>query len=180
MPDKIENARELLLSQGRRLLLKKGYGGLRVRELTAECGMATGTFYRYFQNKDDLVYQLMDLKWRSVSQTIGEAMKAPLPLRDKLEIAFREISSREQGYHSVFAGTLVLPDRFSSYYLDSLVQMDRLFERMLLAEAESGAIRLPVAFDKAAHIMTRFFISASRDPKIEFDDLWPLMRFQET
>ena len=177
MPDKIENARESLLAHGKAILLRSGYDGLKVRDVTGQCGMASGTFYRYFQNKDDLVFQLMDLGWKSLFEKIRLASASNLPLHDKLALVFREVNTRERTYRTVFAKTPAVPDRFSSYYLKNMARMDRIFENILSEEAESGNIRLPVSPSKTAHIMTRFFVSAGADPEIDFEDLWRLMQF---
>ena len=176
MPDKIENAREILLTHGKTMLLQSGYSGLRVRDLTRRCGMASGTFYCYFQNKDDLVFQLMDLGWKSLFEKIDQAMNSALPLHDKLAVTFQEVCTRERTYRTVFEKTPVVPDRFAGYYLDSMMRMDRIFESILSAEETSGRIRLPVSPRKTAHIMTRFFVSAGADPEIDFEDLWRLMK----
>jgi AcrR family transcriptional regulator len=176
MPDKIENAREILLEHGRAMLLQSGYGGLKVRDVTRQCGMASGTFYSYFQNKDELVFQLMDQGWSSLFEKIRAAMGSELPLHDKLAVTFREIDTRERTYRAVFAETPVVPDRFAAYYLECMTRMDQIFEKILSAEAEAGRIQLPVSPRKTAHIMTRFFMSAVGDPEIDFEDLWRLMR----
>ena len=180
MPDKIENAREILLARGKAMLLQDGYGGLQVRGLTRRCGMASGTFYRYFRNKDDLVFQLMDLGWKTLFEQIRRATNSDLSLHDKLAVIFQEIGIRERTYRAVFAKTPVVPDRFSDYYLESMTRMDRTFESILSAEAESGRLGLPVSPRKAAHIMTRFFVSACADPEIAFEDLWRLMKLSRT
>jgi AcrR family transcriptional regulator len=56
-----------------------GYDGLKVRDLAGRCGMASGTFYGCFPNKDDLVFQLMDLGWKGLFAKIDAAMRAGLP-----------------------------------------------------------------------------------------------------
>ncbi len=177
MPDKIENAREILLEHGRTLLLKNGYAGLKVRALTGQCGMACGTFYCYFQNKDDLVFQLMEIGWKSLFEKIGSAMDSGLSLHDKLAVTYREINTRERTYRTVFAKTPAVPGRFSDYYLKNMERLDRIFENILTAEVRSGNITLPVSPRKTAHVMTRFFVSTGTDPEIDFEDLWRLMKF---
>jgi AcrR family transcriptional regulator len=176
MPDKIENAREILLEQGKTLLLQYGYSGLKVRDLTGRCGMASGTFYCYFQNKDDLVYQLMDIGWTYLFGKIESAMNSDLSLHDKLAVIFSELTVRERTYRAVFAKTPVVPGRFSDYYMASMARLDRIFENIITAEIRSGNIALPVSPRMTAHIMTRFLVSASTDPAIGYEDLWRLMK----
>ena len=176
MPDKIENARALLLERGRALLLQNGYDGLKVRELTRQCGMASGTFYSYFSNKEDLAFQLMELDWDARFEKIGQAVRSDLPLHDRLAVIYREINARERLYRTVFAKVPAIPNRFAGYYLESIARLDQILENNLSAEAENGNIQLPVSPRKTAHIMTRFFVSAGADPEIDFEDLWRLMK----
>ena len=63
MAVKLENARESLMECGKDFLLQNRdgkAGKINVRDLTARCGMALGTFYHYFDSKDDLVRQIMN------------------------------------------------------------------------------------------------------------------------
>lgn len=55
MPKIIDEAEKKLLAQARQQLFAAGYGGLSVRQLAKECGMAVGTVYNYFKDKDTLV-----------------------------------------------------------------------------------------------------------------------------
>ena len=69
MSQKIENAKQALTEQCRQFLLNNRDGSLgkfNVRELTAQCGMATGTFYHYFKNKDELVVQILGSDWDDI------------------------------------------------------------------------------------------------------------------
>ena len=62
-----------MMEYGREFLLhnQDGKAGrLNIRELTARCGMALGTFYRYFDSKDDLVRQIMMEDWLKVKENI--------------------------------------------------------------------------------------------------------------
>lgn len=178
MPEKLENARETLLKRGRTTLLRNGYSGLKVRDLTRQCAMASGTFYHYFQSKDELVFHLMELGWKHLFETIEPVMGSNRPLHDKLAIAYREFDTREQAYRAVFKGMPVVPDRFAGYYLENLAHMDRIFEDLLVDEEKTHALQFPLSPRKTAHIMTRFFISATGDKEIDFEDLWQLMKFE--
>lgn len=174
MPDKIENAREIFLAQGLLLLRQSGYDGLKVRDLARRCGMGSGTFYGYFPNKDDLVFQLMDLGWKDLFAKIDAVMQSGRPLHDRLAVIYRELGTRERTYRAVFAKTPVVPGRFADYYLACMARLDQTFERILSAEAENGNGGLPAETKKTAHILTRFFVCASADPEIGFEDLWRL------
>jgi len=53
--------RERLLTAARTVFEKKGFIDTRVADICAEAGLAHGTFYIYFQTKDDVFYALVDM-----------------------------------------------------------------------------------------------------------------------
>ena len=63
MPKIIEGAREKILMNAKKRLFEKGYLHLSLREVAKESGIATGTIYNYFANKDELVATVMLEDW---------------------------------------------------------------------------------------------------------------------
>lgn len=52
--------RDLLLKSGHELFLLKGYENTTAKEIAAHAGVATGTFYRYFSDKRQLLMSLLE------------------------------------------------------------------------------------------------------------------------
>jgi AcrR family transcriptional regulator len=50
-----QRTRRLLLDAGRTLIAAKGVAGLRIQDITEEADVALGSFYNYFQSKEDLL-----------------------------------------------------------------------------------------------------------------------------
>jgi AcrR family transcriptional regulator len=117
MPKAIEGARDSILAAARRLLAEMGYDRLTMRSIARACGMATGTLYRYYRAKDELVFSLMEEDWKQMDSALeaiaGDAVDGAAgqngsradPLSDKREedsvesllrffIALHEFSSR--------------------------------------------------------------------------------------
>ena len=63
MPKIIEGAREKILVNAKKRLFEKGYLHLSLREVAKESGIATGTIYNYFANKDELIATIMLDDW---------------------------------------------------------------------------------------------------------------------
>ncbi len=63
MPKIIEGAREKILTHAKKRLFEKGYQHLSLREVAKESGIATGTIYNYFANKDYLIANIMLEDW---------------------------------------------------------------------------------------------------------------------
>jgi AcrR family transcriptional regulator len=62
------NTRELLLAAGREVFPRLGHHGTRVDDIVEAAGVAHGTFYRYFVDKDDLFVDLAT----TAAQGLGE------------------------------------------------------------------------------------------------------------
>lgn len=52
--------KEILLQSAKELFLEKGIENSSVREITTKANVAKGTFYLYFKDKNDLIWQLLD------------------------------------------------------------------------------------------------------------------------
>ncbi len=73
MPKIIDEARASILVTTRRLLEQQGYAGVSLRSIAAECGIAVGTIYNYFKNKDTLIAHLLLEDWAAALQQMDAA-----------------------------------------------------------------------------------------------------------
>ena len=67
MPKIIDNARELILAEARRLALSDSYEGLTMRAVASACGMSVGTVYNYFDSKETLTASFMLEDWERIA-----------------------------------------------------------------------------------------------------------------
>ncbi|MTV26795.1 TetR/AcrR family transcriptional regulator [Nitriliruptoraceae bacterium ZYF776] len=65
--DRARKTREMLLAAARRVFAEKGYLRATVADIVAEAGRAHGTFYLYFDNKQDVFAALLDEAIESLS-----------------------------------------------------------------------------------------------------------------
>jgi AcrR family transcriptional regulator len=56
---KSEETRSALLRAARRIFAEKGVAGSRVTDIAREAGVSHGTFYVYFKNKEDVLYEVI-------------------------------------------------------------------------------------------------------------------------
>lgn len=82
MPKIIEGAREKILENARRRLFENGYQHLSLREVAKESGIATGTIYNYFANKDYLIANIMLGDWENISREMDESIKTAASVKD--------------------------------------------------------------------------------------------------
>lgn len=84
----IENARELLINEGRRLLLQKSYTELNVREIAKNCEIGTGTFYNYFKTKDELVSAIFQQDWSKTLAILDTLNITSMTMKEKFRVLY--------------------------------------------------------------------------------------------
>lgn len=70
--EKKQATRQKLLDAADRLIIEKGYDQLSVEDLTQASGIAKGTFYNYFERKEDIIGELSRLRFRPLNHSIRE------------------------------------------------------------------------------------------------------------
>ena len=101
MPKIIENVREALLAEAKRQIAERGYTATTIRSVAAECGIAVGTVYNYFDSKDMLIASFMLDDWLLSINLIRNA-----PAADSREYLFAVYSTLRQfsdKYSSLFS-----------------------------------------------------------------------------
>ena len=82
MPKIIEGAREKILVNAKRRLFENGYQHLSLREVAKESGIATGTIYNYFANKDYLIANVMLEDWAVAVKKMDELVANASTVKD--------------------------------------------------------------------------------------------------
>ncbi len=178
MSHKIENARENLLSHGRDALLAGGYDALNIKTLAAQCGMAAGTFYQYFHNKDDLVMQIIYERCRIIPEKILEISGCSWGLHRKLEYVYEEFRSYQKTYLSMQIGILRLSDDYEKLRTRIMTAINAAVEALLKDEIRRGNLLLNGSPATAAYLLTHFLFSIGRDADLDFDAVWNCMNFR--
>jgi AcrR family transcriptional regulator len=111
--------REKLLLAARKVFAEKGYGEATARDIVRETDLATGTFYNYFNDKQDAFMALLDEMSEKGRALVREQRRQPgRTLEERVENAYRayfEWAVAENDLFEVFrrnAGVIALmPDR---------------------------------------------------------------------
>lgn len=81
--------RAKLLNSAQKIISNKGFGAMRVEEVVADAGVAKGTFFAHFHDKDALMDQIVganidehldDLVTQAPPQTVNDLIERLLPL----------------------------------------------------------------------------------------------------
>ncbi|VXD11479.1 TetR/AcrR family transcriptional regulator [Marinoscillum sp. 108] len=79
-----KNGRQLLLQTGRTLFWKYGVRRISVEEVCKSAGVSKMTFYRSFENKEDLAFQVLKGFITEGMDSYRAVMKQDIPFREKI------------------------------------------------------------------------------------------------
>jgi AcrR family transcriptional regulator len=128
-----------------KLFAEKGYHGTTTREIAEAAGVAEGTIYNYFANKEDLLVSM--LNYLSIEQQRGSEIASALnlPLREALRAMFRTtVSEAKQNMAmaaTVYSEALVNPTLRERYVQQRVEPLAALLEQHLRAHIDHGEAR---------------------------------------
>jgi len=100
-----ERTRIALLDAALRLLERKSFGSLGLREVAREAGVVPTAFYRHFDTMDELGLALIDDSFRTLRRMIREARSQGLAfdhvIRDSVEILVRHVHAHRLHFRFV-------------------------------------------------------------------------------
>ena len=85
----MKDKRQLILSATQVLLAQHGFHGFSMKQLAKEAGVAAGTVYLYFKDKEDLIHQLHEQILVDVAQVIFAEHDATKPLFEQYDHFWR-------------------------------------------------------------------------------------------
>ena len=85
---KAEKTRSRLLESARRLISERGFDHVSVEDITKDSGVATGTFYHYFECKEEVV---AELSFQSIQTIIKKAIDYDGDVRERCLYYFIEL-----------------------------------------------------------------------------------------
>lgn len=94
----LTNKCEAILAATLRLLANRGFHGFSIRDVAKEAGIATGTLYLYFEDRDDLINQLHGRIINRVATELKATHQHGLPLQEQfrnLGLAFWQLFMQE-------------------------------------------------------------------------------------
>lgn len=83
-----QEKRRIILDAALKTFVKRGYPDTTVSEIASIAGVAEGTLYNYFRNKEDILLALFDEKWGDIINEIKNKTKHLDNPNDKLKAIF--------------------------------------------------------------------------------------------
>ena len=136
-----EKTRHKLLDAAREEFGEKGFYEAAVSGITQRAGVALGTFYTYFNSKEELYRALVahmgELTRHFLAERIGKAADRLTAERVGLEAFIEFVREHKNLYRIVMEAQFVAPEAYRAYY--DVFAED--YRRNLAAASEQGQIR---------------------------------------
>ncbi|MEO0961255.1 MAG: TetR/AcrR family transcriptional regulator [Pseudomonadota bacterium] len=143
VPSDLHTKQERILTAALELFARRGYQATAVPDIASAAGVATGTIYRYFDTKDDLLNVLYQ-RWRG---ELNAHVFAPVPQGSSAREVFGELWRRLTGWLDEYPSQATfLEQHYHKPLLDrKSLEADRDFvqglEHFILDAVASGEIR---------------------------------------
>lgn len=125
-----EDIKQKILATTRRLVVEQGYNKISIRDITQASGIATGTFYNYYNSKQDVLSALLAEDWNRMQLFLKErSLSSDLTVMAHLEEVFNSLKAMMLSVHELWA--LGFPDDFASEAMYKMAEVKKKLHRDL-------------------------------------------------
>jgi len=178
MPAKMRNARERIIKCGEAEFMKNGTS-FSISRLMASCGVATGTFYSYFHSKDELILQLVDDDWDRIITEIDGLVGSSMPRLKKNKFIYDRIEAFVTKYRFARMKMRGPREYFIEHQDSAFNKMADKVEEVIKDDIDSGRAKINIPPAKAARLLVGMFVLVSKDPKLNFMDMYNFIESRE-
>lgn len=174
MPKILENIKEKLIIEGRKILIEQNYKQLNIRDIAKNCGIGIGTFYNYFSNKEDFVSEIFRDDWKNTLCLADELMSSNEPFKEKVRKIYFSMQGFVDKYIAIFYEIAMLKgyEHKTEYDIKDLYLK---MEEIISVEKEKGNIRSNLSPEKLSHFIVSNLTYLSKNKYMSFDELYNQM-----
>ena len=167
MPKIIEDVENRILRAARQRLLGGDLSSFSARGIAEDCGIAVGTIYNYYRDKESLMAAIMAQDWQAELAKAGEAVAAAPSVQAGVLCLYEAMRAFSRAYESVWAA-YPTGEGFGSLY--------RARHKLLLSQIEEQLTALygrfgPVPEEGRRVLLAELILAASQHPEVGATDL---------
>ncbi|ADL53831.1 TetR/AcrR family transcriptional regulator [Clostridium cellulovorans] len=174
MPKILENVKDLLLDEGKKVFSTQGYKAANIRDITKACGIGTGTFYNYFQNKGELAIEIFQRDWSKIISSIESLITEEIPLKNKLYTIFKYIDGFLKDHIAVFIE--MASENYSYKETEVMTPLHEAINKVLTFHKEKGEINSELPLEKLTSFIVFNLINISKNKTINFNEFYDLIK----
>ena len=155
------NTRGKIIDAAWKLFYRQGYDDTTVEEIIEESGTSRGSFYHYFQGKDDLLSTLADVFDRKYEE-LSETMDPEMDRFEQLMYLNRELFTMLENSISLDLAARLYSSQLITRGDKSLMDRNRTYYRLLRQIALQGQERGELRGDVTANEIVRAYALCER------------------
>lgn len=128
--EKLQNKKEKIIKAAKEILAEKSYGEISIKAIAKKAGIATGTFYLYFSNKEALIDSIVEEMYQELLAVIKLE-------RSKYDCVFDKLQASMEACLKLF----IKEENLAKILLVKLPGINNAFNKKL-AEIEKELIKL--------------------------------------
>lgn len=189
--DKVQKRKDIALAC-RDLFINNALNSLTISQIAKEAEIGKGTLYEYFKNKEEIVFELVNILMQEHSNRLYVSLGEKAPLREKVK-KFAEFFYAEENqeprtlYKNFISITLVTPNKeirefqtlyFNNYYFWFVELFEQAVEKGEIIEASLGltkGIFVTAEGMFVASCTTNVFKNLERDLNEYIDNLFNII-----
>lgn len=156
--NKSEKYYKILDSAGA-VFARHGFHKATISQIAAEAGVADGTIYLYFKNKDDILYQIINFKTELVFEKMNQAVEAGRNAEEKLRGLIRchlQEFQNDKNMAVIFQSEV----RYLRDIQSQIKDMSKMYLDLLSEIIEQGQIEGTMRQDLFVGLVKRFILGA--------------------
>ncbi|MHC1749222.1 MAG: TetR/AcrR family transcriptional regulator [Cellulosilyticaceae bacterium] len=173
MPKILDNVKETILNEGKKLLIEKSYKHFNMRELALRCDISVGTLYNNFPTKKELITGILMGDWNNAVHKMENINTDFSNLHDKLAYVYSEMNDYLSTYINIFYELSGYPH--SHIKPNSIHYLYDLILNILSYEAEKNRLKSTLSVDKLAIFIINNFTSICTNKVLTFEEAYSLM-----
>lgn len=143
-----QDKRDRIIEAAVQVFAKKGYRSARISDIARGAGVADGTIYLYFRNKEDLLLTIFEEKMELILSGLREALEGREEPLDRMR-AFARYHFFQLRTYPALAQVLQVELRQSTRFLhdyrpEKLWEYLGIFEKLVVEGQEQGALRADI------------------------------------
>ena len=111
MPTDTSETRDRIQQAAVRVFSRQGFDRASVKSIAEEAGVAVGSIYNHFKNKDELLISIFEEEFRQRMALLDRLRDSQAPVRDQVEQLLQDHFNRARDHREL--AELLLYERFS-------------------------------------------------------------------
>lgn len=126
---RVKRTHKLLADAFFELIQEKPYEAITIKEITERADIAYATFFRHYQDKDDLFLTILDDDVGELKVRMAAITPHSADGDESCASLFRHIQNKEVLYRSLFSGpgTAVVREQMKAWYVEQLLQTNEAY-----------------------------------------------------